>query len=80
MTKQLDRAIGVALNAVGALKHDTWTPNEGDRTYARALISEVVKEIEAKMRDEPLHAFAEVGARAILREIKLVYGIVEGEG
>ncbi len=46
MTEHLDRAIGAALDAIGALKHDTWTSNEADRTYARALVAELLRDME----------------------------------
>ena len=72
-TPELDRAIVAADRVI----------NEDDRTYARALVAELLRGME-KDSDDPAAAYPaityRIGYNNALRDARRRVGIVEGEG
>ena len=80
-TPELDRAIEAGTKAVcGTTDKLIIADRRKQRAYARALVAELLRGIECKLRDEPLIPAAQAGANAALAEIRRIVGIVEGEG
>lgn len=76
---ELDRAIAAGQKAVSdsIRRGEGYTPAKADRTYARALVAELLlgMEQEAVLARSYQHGF-----NAALAEIKRRAGIMEGEG